>query len=214
MEKYAVVLIGPSGAGKSTIANRLLADKSYELVRSATTRPKRLDGNIDEYIYLSRDEFLNRLSLGDLLEYTEYGENLYGTLNSELTRIFESGKTPLLVLDLCGAISLRKKTLDFTPLIFYIYEELSVIEERLLRREKESPTGKGLDAYYKRIKQNRLDYQALPDVAHIFDGFIRNDKEELAYNTLVDLLSRLTNGEKPDREENKRIAEMLSRTVN
>ncbi len=208
--KYAVVLIGPSGAGKSTIANLISADTRYEIVHSATTRPKRLDGNEGEYIYLSREEFLDRLSIGDLLEYTEYGENLYGTLNSELTRIFESGKIPLLVLDLNGAVSLREKKLDFTPFIFYIYEELSVIEERLLLREREAPTGKGLDAYYKRIEQNRLDYKRLPEISDIFDAFVKNDIAKNCCREIVGVINDLLSGVTIDRDENKKIANALS----
>lgn len=210
--RYAVVLIGPSGAGKSSIANLILKDTRYELVRSATTRPKRLDGNEGEYIYLSRDEFLERLSSFDLLEYTEYGENLYGTLKSELERIFDEGKTPLLVLDLNGAVAIREKAVDFTPFIFYIYESLSVIEERLLRREQESPTGKGLDAFYKRIKQNKLDYERLPEISDIFDGFVKNDIQDRCKEEIVKTIARLIEGVPKNSDKNLEIAVMLSKT--
>ncbi len=209
--KYAVVLIGASGAGKSSIANLLLMDEGYELVHSATTRPKRLDKNIGEYIYLSRKEFSERLLMGDFLEYTEYGDNLYGTLKSELDRIFDIGKIPLLVLDINGAISLREGRLDFKPLIFYIYEELSVIEKRLLDRELQSPTGKGMDAYNRRIKQNKEDYLSLPQLSHIFDAFIKNDIIDKAKDEILSLISFLSSGGEPDRAENTRIADELSK---
>ena len=73
-----LVIVGPSGVGKTTVANRVVErSPSFEFVRSATTRAPRGDGNDSEYLYLTREEFLGRVNSGKMLEYMEYGGNLY-----------------------------------------------------------------------------------------------------------------------------------------
>ena len=91
----AIVIAGASGVGKTTVANLILEKCDFSLVRSATTRPPREDGNYDEYLYLTREEFLSRVENGEMLEFTEYGDRLYGTPKSEIERIVSEGKIPL-----------------------------------------------------------------------------------------------------------------------
>ena len=84
--KKALVLVGPSAVGKTTVMSELIRrGPEFEFIRSATTRSPRGDGHDDEYIYLTVDEFRARISTGGMLEYTEYGGNLYGTPASEIT---------------------------------------------------------------------------------------------------------------------------------
>lgn len=208
--KKALVIIGASGVGKTTVGNKILADNpEFVLVRSATTRPRRADGNDGEYVYLSEEEFMDRISSGAMLEYTSFSGNYYGTPISELDRIFAEGNIPLLILDLNGAKSLYEGKFDFTPVIIYVYEDIKVIEERLVKREKESPTGKGLAACERRLAENRKDYRTLPEIFHIFDAFIRNT----AVDTAADEILKVFHGGKKDIAKNKKIAETLSATV-
>jgi guanylate kinase len=104
------VLSSPSGGGKTTICKYLLqkrADLGYSV--SATTRGRRAgeqDGR--DYHFLSRGEFEARAARGEFLEYAEYGGNLYGTLRSEVERIFHSGRHAVLDIELEGARQLRR----------------------------------------------------------------------------------------------------------
>ena len=90
MKPFLLVLSAPSGGGKTTIARNLLQgrdDLGYSV--SATTRPMR-EGERDgvDYHFLTREEFVRRREAGEFLEWATYGGNLYGTLRSEIERIF------------------------------------------------------------------------------------------------------------------------------
>ena len=115
MNRNILVIAGASGAGKTTVAARLLSEsEDFGLVRSITTRAPRGDGHDGEYIYTDRADFMKRAESGELVEYMEYGDNMYGTPVSELKRIFEEAKTPLLILDIEGVKSLRSRSFDFS----------------------------------------------------------------------------------------------------
>ncbi|HET7599240.1 MAG TPA: guanylate kinase [Gemmatimonadales bacterium] len=110
MRPFLLVLSSPSGTGKTSIARRLLAlrpDLAYSV--SATTRPPRAgEEEGRDYHFLTRPEFEARLGRGEFLEHAEYGGNLYGTLRSEVERIFRSGRHAVLDIELVGARQLRK----------------------------------------------------------------------------------------------------------
>ena len=185
-----LVIVGPSGVGKTTVANRVVEmDPSFEFVRSATTRAPRGDGNDSEYLYITREEFLDRVNSGKMLEYMEYGSNLYGTPASEVERIHQEGKTPLLVLDIEGAKSLRKGNFGFRSVIIYVYEELSVINARLLARAGATP-----DSVARRCELNKRDYLSMPEISHLFDDFFRNEKVDASAVGVMEIFSEVCNG--------------------
>ena len=98
MKPFLLVLSAPSGGGKSSIARNLLQgrdDLGYSV--SATTRPMR-EGEREgvDYHFLSREEFLRRREAGEFLETATYGGHLYGTLRSEIDRIFSRGRHAVL----------------------------------------------------------------------------------------------------------------------
>ena len=212
--RYALVLIGPSGVGKTSVANCILAgNHGFSLVHSGTTRPKRGDGNDGEYIYYTREEFLAKIERGEVLEHTEFGGNLYGTPVDEVNQFFAEGKTPLLVLDMNGAESLYNGDFDFRPVIFYIYEDIKVIEERLVKRETENPSGKGMDALKRRLDHNKRDYRHLREVKHVFDAYIKNTDLTEAANEALTLFFDIKEGKLPSREESNKIAISLADSV-
>jgi guanylate kinase len=99
------VVTGPSGAGKGTLIKALLARRSdLELAVSATTRalrPGEVDGK--DYYFLSEDEFQARVEGGEFLEHVIYVSGRYGTLRSEVERIFAAGRSCVLELETGGA---------------------------------------------------------------------------------------------------------------
>ena len=109
MKPFLLVLSAPSGGGKSSIARNLLQgrdDLGYSV--SATTRPMR-EGEREgvDYHFLSRDEFIRRRDAGEFLEWATYGGHLYGTLRSEIERIFARGRHAVLDIEIEGARQIR-----------------------------------------------------------------------------------------------------------
>lgn len=110
MTPFPLVLSSPSGGGKSTIAKRLLDvrdDLGYSV--SATTRARRAEEQDGvHYFFLTRQEFARRLDRGEFVEWAEYGGERYGTLKSELERLFGEGKHAVLDIDIQGARQLKR----------------------------------------------------------------------------------------------------------
>jgi guanylate kinase len=109
VKPFLLVLSAPSGGGKSSIARSLLQgrdDLGYSV--SATTRPLR-EGEREgvDYYFLTRDEFLRRREAGEFLESATYGGHLYGTLRSEIDRIFAAGRHAVLDIEIEGARQIR-----------------------------------------------------------------------------------------------------------
>ena len=202
-----LVIVGPSGVGKTTVANRVVErDPSFEFVRSATTRAPRGDGNDSEYIYLTREEFLGRVESGKMFEYMEYGGNLYGTPASEVERIHSEGNTPLLVLDIEGAKSLRRGNFDFRSVILYVYEDLATINGRLSAR-----TGATPEAVARRCELNKRDYLTMTEISHLFDDVLRNETVDAAATEVMKIFADACNGAaRPD----AKIAEISEKLYN
>jgi guanylate kinase len=135
---FLLVLSSPSGGGKTSIAKNLLQardDLAYSV--SATTRPRR-DGERDgvDYHFISRDEFLRRVEAGEFLEWATYAGNLYGTLRSEIDRIFARGWTAVLDVEIEGARQIRA-TFPNSLHVFVLPPSAEVLVGRLAGRNTE-----------------------------------------------------------------------------
>jgi guanylate kinase len=140
VKPFLLVLSAPSGGGKTTIAKMLLQgrdDLGYSV--SATTRPKRA-GERDgvDYHFISRDEFLRRQERGEFLEWATYGSELYGTLKSEIDRIFAQGRHAVLDVEIEGARQIRKNH-ENALLLFVLPPSAEVLVKRLTGRNTEDP---------------------------------------------------------------------------
>ena len=176
MAERPLILAGPSAVGKTTVAKELMRLwHSFTLLRSATTRPPRNDGNDGEYIYLSRNEFEGLIARGDMLEYMEYAGELYGTPRTELLRAEREGKIPLLILDLVGVESLSHREGVTAPLAVYIYDEPEVLTSRLAERY-----GTDSQKYRARVEQNARDAENIDAYRHLFTAFVKNDSTPTA----------------------------------
>ena len=195
MNKYAIIIAGPSGAGKTTIADGLIKSLgNLEMSRSATTREKRGDGRDNEYIYLQKDEFLQSVANGDMLEHTEYGGNYYGTRKSEFERIWDMNKNPILVLDYYGVASLKKR-LDMPVFAIYVYTSLAEAEQRLIKRDAEStPSAKQKETLIKRVKNNVCDFKQLSSYATLFDFYVENESVSECIEAIEKALDSLMQG--------------------
>ena len=133
-----VVVSGPAGSGKGTVLSDLRSDNAYAYSVSATTRaprPGEVDG--EHYHFLSREEFTKRIEHGEMLEYTEYCGNLYGTPKKEAERVIDSGKHLLLEIEVQGAKNIKRVFPDAVT-IMLLPPSFAVQEQRLRGRGTES----------------------------------------------------------------------------
>jgi guanylate kinase len=195
MNKYAIVVVGPSGAGKTTVADALIERLGdLEMSRSATTRQRRGDGRDDEYVYLTVEEFEESINKGEVLEYTNYSGNYYGTRKCELDRILAEGKKPILVLDYYGARSLKER-LDYPVIAIYVYTTLAETEKRLTERDlRSSANEKKLDTLKKRIRENVNDYLHLEEFSQLFDLYAENDELDRCIREIEKSLEDIKSG--------------------
>ena len=137
MEKKLVIISAPSGAGKTTIVKHLL-DSGFNLSFSvsATTRAIR-DNEKDgvDYYFLSVQEFKKRIEKNEFIEWEEVYHNLfYGTLKSEIDRIWAKGMYVLFDVDVNGGISLKEKFGTNSIAIFIMPPSVEELENRLVKR--------------------------------------------------------------------------------
>ena len=137
----AVIFSAPSGSGKSTIVNHLLAKRTdLEFSVSATTRRRRsTEVSEKDYHFLSVQDFLCKVDQGAFLEYEEvYPGIYYGTLQSELDRIWNAGKHVIFDLDVKGGIKLNEILKTRALAIYIKVEDISILQARLLARGTEN----------------------------------------------------------------------------
>jgi len=162
-----LVLSSPSGGGKTTIARRLLdARKDVGYSVSATTRaprPGEQDGR--DYRFLSRSEFERRVAEGEFLEHAAYGGNLYGTLRSEIERIFGAGRHAVLDIEVEGARQIRR-SLPGAVYIFVLPPSGQELVRRLEGRRTEDAV-----AVRRRLEHAADELGAVPE----YDYAIVND---------------------------------------
>lgn len=142
MDSKLVIISAPSGSGKTTIVKHLLdSGLNLSFSVSATTRAKR-DNETDgeDYFFLSVQEFKNRIKNNEFVEWEEvYKDLLYGTLKSELERIWAIGKNVIFDVDVKGGISLKNKFGTDAIAIFIMPPSVAELENRLIKRATDTP---------------------------------------------------------------------------
>ncbi len=137
-----IVVSGPAGSGKGTVLKRVFESKKhgkqFAFSVSATTRAPR-PGEVDgvNYHYLTREDFEARIARGELLEYTEYCGNYYGTLKSATEAVLQSGRNLVLEIEVEGAMNVKRQYPDAVA-IMLLPPSFAVQEERLRGRGTET----------------------------------------------------------------------------
>lgn len=166
-----IVISGPSGSGKGTVVNALREIYSgAEVSISATTRAPRT-GERDgvEYYFKTREEFEGLIERGEVLEYTQYNGNYYGTLKSEAERITESGHDLILEIEVDGAGQIKRLLGDKCVLVMLIAPSADELERRLRGRGTESDDviKKRLDRAKEEIElAGSYDYVVVNETGH------------------------------------------------
>ena len=141
LNKKVIILTAPSGAGKTSITQFLLANyPQLAFSVSATTRaPRGAEQDGVDYHFISPAAFEEHIYQNDFLEYEMVYEGLYyGTLKSELDRIWAQGKTPVLDIDVKGAIAIQEQLGNQALSIFILPPSIDALKERLASRNTES----------------------------------------------------------------------------
>jgi guanylate kinase len=185
------VITGPSGAGKGTLIQQLLGRvPDLALAVSATTREQRpgeREGR--DYWYLSEDEFTERVDRGEFLEWVEYvSTRRYGTLRSEIDRIADEGRVPVLELELEGALRVKKRVPGAVTI--FIDAPLEELERRLRERATES-SGE---------IEDRIDLaKRQKEQANEFDHVVVNDDVGRAAAELTEIVTESRSRSLPSR---------------
>lgn len=170
-----VIFSAPSGSGKTTIVKHLVASMPEKLAFSisATSRPRRgAEENGKDYYYLSVEDFKERIKAGEFLEYEEvYAGTYYGTLKSEVERIWAAGKHVIFDIDVQGGLNLKHQFKDQALAVFVMPPSIKILEERLQLRQTDSPESIAL-----RVEKAEKELQT----AKLFDCFILNEDLEKA----------------------------------
>ena len=142
MNNKVLIFSAPSGAGKSTIVNHLLeVFPSLEFSVSATSRAPRGDErNGREYYFLSAEEFASRVASGDFIEWEEvYSGSCYGTLKSELDRIWAEGHVVVFDIDVQGGLNIKKLFGEQALSVFIMPPSVDELRRRLEGRGTDTP---------------------------------------------------------------------------
>ena len=140
MKGKLIIISAPSGSGKTTIVNHLLQKNSeLEFSISATSREPRGDEKEGiNYYFLSPEEFREKTNKQEFVEWEEvYKDKYYGTLKSELERIWNKGHHVIFDVDVKGAINLKKQFEKDALAIFIKVPDFQILEKRLRNRNTE-----------------------------------------------------------------------------
>ena len=170
-----IVFSAPSGSGKTTIVKHLLTEKELDLdfSISATSRAARgFEEDGKDYYFLSPKDFKNKVEEKAFLEWEEvYTDTCYGTLNSELDRIWNMGKHVVFDIDVIGGLNIKKQFPEQALAIFVQPPSIEEMEKRLRLRQTDSE-----EKIIERVAKAEKEISFAKD----FDVILINDDLELA----------------------------------
>lgn len=179
-----IIFSAPSGSGKTTITRHLLDQPELNLAFSvsATSRPRRgKEKHGEHYYFMSISEFKNHIKNDDFLEWEEvYRDNFYGTLKSEVERLWALGKNVIFDIDVVGGLRIKKKFPENTLAVFVKPPSVDELKIRLKKRSTESD-----DKINMRIAKASVELATAPQ----FDKIIKNYELEVALKEAYDLVA-------------------------
>lgn len=182
-----IIFSAPSGSGKTTIVKHLLKypELNLEFSISATTREPRGDEKHGEhYYFLTLKDFKQHIKNGDFVEWEEvYRDNFYGTLKTEVERIWKMGKNVIFDIDVAGGLRIKRKFPDEALSIFVKPPSIDELKIRLKKRKTESE-----DKINMRVAKASAELATAP----LFDVIIKNYDLDTAQKEAYDIVADFT----------------------
>jgi len=182
MSGKVLIFSAPSGSGKSTIVNHILAlHPEVEFSVSATSRPPRgTEQDGVEYLFYTADVFRSLVKDNKFVEYEEvYPDRFYGTLKSEVNRIWAKGHVIIFDVDVKGGVSLKKYFGDAALSVFIQAPSIEELRKRLISRATDTA-----DAIETRVAKAAEEMTYAPK----FDRILVNDNLETAYKEAEEMV--------------------------
>ncbi|WP_338408422.1 guanylate kinase [uncultured Flavobacterium sp.] len=182
-----IVFSAPSGSGKTTIVRHLLSkeDLNLEFSISAATRPGRGEEvNGKDYYFMSLKEFKTHIKNENFVEWEEvYRDNFYGTLKSEVERIWTKGKNVIFDIDVSGGLRIKHKFPEETLAVFVKPPSVDELKRRLKERSTESD-----DKINMRIAKASVELATAPQFDKIIKNYDLDTAKEDAYQLVKEFL--------------------------
>lgn len=178
------VFSAPSGSGKTTIVRHLLQQKKFNLefsISATSRKPRGFEKDGEDYYFISLREFKDKINADEFLEWEEvYRDNFYGTLKSEVERIWALKKHVIFDIDVVGGLRIKKKFPKETLSVFVKPPSVDELKIRLKKRSTESE-----DKINMRIAKASVELATAPQ----FDKIIKNYDLDVALKDAEDLVS-------------------------
>jgi guanylate kinase len=188
-----IVFSAPSGSGKTTIVQHLLAqpELNLEFSISATSREPR-QGEVEgkDYYFLSLEDFKKKIKSEEFLEWEEvYRDNFYGTLKSEIDKIWAKGKNVIFDIDVVGGLDIKNIYPEQTLAVFVKPPSIEELKIRLKKRKTESD-----DKINMRVAKASIELATAPQ----FDFIIENNNLQTALKEAYHLVSTFVGANKEE----------------
>lgn len=183
-----IVFSAPSGSGKTTIVRHLLSETDLPLdfsISAASRDPRAGEVNGKDYYFLSADDFKSKVAANAFLEWEEvYKDNFYGTLKSEITRIWSEGKHVVFDIDVIGGLNIKKQFPKETLAIFVQPPSIEEMERRLRGRATETE---------EKIRMRVAKAEQELDFAKKFDTVLINNDLSVAKADAYNIVNEFVN---------------------
>ncbi len=184
-----IVFSAPSGSGKTTIVRHLLEKPELDLefsISAATREARGEEQDGKDYYFMSIDDFKKHIKAEDFVEWEEvYRDNFYGTLKSEVERIWSHGKNVIFDIDVAGGLRIKKKFPEETLAVFVKPPSIDELKIRLKKRSTESE-----DKINMRIAKASVELATAPQFDTIIKNYDLDVAKEEAYNLVKEFVKK------------------------
>jgi guanylate kinase len=184
-----IVCSAPSGSGKTTIVRHLLGKEDLNLefsISAATREPRGEEVNGKDYYFMSLKEFKTHIKNEDFVEWEEvYRDNFYGTLKSEVERIWAQGKNVIFDIDVAGGLRIKHKFPEETLAVFVKPPSVDELKRRLKERSTETD-----EKINMRIAKAHVELATAPQFDKIIKNYDLDTAKEEAHQLVKDFVNK------------------------